>query len=163
MPSDIVGGVDYDQIVGEAGQATGDGLIALRGLLEQEGLIRARDDRRYVTASIAVGAESTNVRAITVQVTDGAGGDLSYRAPVLIAVFADASGNAFVGTGGSTGIEVGTDGALLPIVAKKLFLAITEADGDLDLTWTDTGTEAAFLAVITPSGRLVISTAMTNA
>lgn len=113
-------------------------------------------------AVITVGAEADNVRAITVQLVDGDGDDLARRAAVLIAVLADANGDAFVGTGGSTGIAIGTDGALLPIVAKKLFLAISEADGDIDLTWTDTGTEAAYLAVIRPDGRIIASTALTN-
>lgn len=113
-------------------------------------------------ASIVVGAENTNVRAITIQLKDGQGNDLAHRAAVQIAVLADAQGNAFVGTGGSTGIAIGTDGALLAIVAKKLFLAISESDGDIDLTWTDTGTEAAYLAVILPNGKMIISAALTN-
>lgn len=114
-------------------------------------------------ATIVVGAEDTNVRAITIQLTDGAGADIAVRQAVLIAVLLDANGDAFVATGGSTGIAIGTDGALLAIVAKKLFLAISEADGDIDLTWTDTGTEAAYLAVILPTGKMVISAALTNA
>jgi hypothetical protein len=114
------------------------------------------------SASITVGAESTNVRQIAIQLKDGEGNDLAHRAAVQIAVLADANGDAFVATGGSTGIAVGTDGALVPIVAKKLFLAISEADGDIDLTWTDTGTEAAYLAVILPNGKMIISAALTN-
>lgn len=114
-------------------------------------------------ASITVGAEVTNVRAIAIQLKDGQGNDIAARAAVQIAVFADANGDAFVATGGSTGIAIGTDGALLSIVAKKLFLAVSEADGDIDLTWTDTGTEAAYLGVILPNGKIVMSAALTNA
>jgi len=113
-------------------------------------------------ATIVVAAEDTNVRAITIQLTDGNGADIATRQAVQIAVLADANGDAFVTTGGSTGIAIGTDGALLAVVAKKLFLAISEADGDIDLTWTDTGTEAAYLAVILPTGKMVISAALTN-
>lgn len=113
-------------------------------------------------ADITVAAEDSNVRDITIQLTDGDGADLTRRAAVLIAVLADADGDAFVSTGGSTGIEIGTDGAILAIVAKKLFLVISEADGDIDLTWTDTGTEAAFLAVIRPDGRFIVSDELTN-
>lgn len=114
-------------------------------------------------ASITVGAENTNVRAISIQLKDGQGNDLATRAAVQIGVFADANASAFVGTGGSTGIAIGTDGALLPIVAKKLFLAVSEADGDIDLTWTDTGTEVAYLGVILPNGKIIMSAALTNA
>jgi hypothetical protein len=113
-------------------------------------------------ASIAVGAEITNVRAIAIQLKDARGNDISHRAMVEIALLLDTNGDAFVATGGSTGIAIGTDGALLPIVAKKMWRAISEADGDIDLTWTDTGTEAAYLAVILPNGRMVISAALTN-
>jgi len=113
-------------------------------------------------ATITVGAEDTNVREITIQLTDAQGNDITTRQAVHIGVFLDANPDAFVTTGGSTGIAIGTDGALLAIIAKKLFLAVSEADGDIDLTWTDTGTEAAYLGVILPDGRIIMSSALTN-
>lgn len=116
-----------------------------------------------VDASITVGAEAANVRIITIQLKDGAGNDINYVETVELIVFANAAGTAFATTGGSTGIEIGTDGALLAVVAKKLFLATSESDGDIDVTWTDTGTEAAYLGVRLPNGRVVMSDAMTNA
>lgn len=115
-----------------------------------------------VDAVITVGAEASNVRAITVQLNDAEGNPITSRAVVKAHVLLDANGDAFAATGGSTGIEIGTDGALLAVVAKKSFILISEADGDIDLTWTDTGTEAAFLGIELPNGRLVISSAMTN-
>jgi hypothetical protein len=114
-------------------------------------------------ATITVGAEAANVRAITIQLKDALGNDVNEVTQVGIAVFLDAAATAYVVTGGSTGIAIGTDGALLTVVAKKYFLATSEADGDIDLTWTDTGTEAAFLGVILPNGRIVMSSALTNA
>lgn len=116
-----------------------------------------------VDAEITVADEDTNVRDITIQLKDANGNDIQSRQVVELLVLADANGDAFVTTGGSTGIEIGTDGALVAVVAKKYFKAISEADGDIDLTWTDTGTEAAYLGVLLPSGRLVISDALTNA
>ena len=119
--------------------------------------------RPCVDATITVGAESTNVRAITIQLLDANGKDIDYVETVELIVFANATGTAFATTGGSTGIVIGTDGALLAIVAKKLFIATSEADGDIDLTWTDTGTEAAYLGLRLPNGRVIISDALTNA
>lgn len=116
-----------------------------------------------VGATITVGAESTNVRPITIQLTDSEGNDIDYVETVEIILFLTADKLAFVVTGGSTGIAIGTDGALLALVAKKVFLATSEADGDIDLTWTDTGTEAAFLGVRLPNGRIIVSDAMANA
>lgn len=115
-----------------------------------------------VDASITVGAENTNVRAITIQLKDANGNDIDYACQVGIAVYLSADMLAYVVTGGSTGIAIGTDGALLTVVAKKYFLATSEVDGDIDLTWTDTGTEAAYLGVILPNGRVVVSSALTN-
>ena len=114
-------------------------------------------------ATIVVGAEAANVRLITIQLTDGAGADITVRQVVTVVVLLDANGDAIVTTGGSTGIAIGTDGAILAtVVAKKVFLVVSEADGDIDLSWTDTGTEVAYLGVVLPNGKLVISTALTN-
>lgn len=118
---------------------------------------------RLADATITVGAENANVRAITIQLKDENGVDLATRAAVLAVLLLDANGDAFAATGGSTGIAIGTDGALLALVAKKAWVLISEADGDIDLTWTDTGTEAAYLALLMPNGRIVISAALTNA
>lgn len=118
---------------------------------------------RCANATITVGAENTNVRAITIQLLDANGADLTERTVVDVYVLADANGDAIVGTGGSTGIAIGTDGAILSTVtAKKHFRVISEADGDIDLTWTDTGTEVAYLALVLPTGRMIISSALTN-
>lgn len=116
----------------------------------------------WVTASITVASEVSDVRAITIQFKDADGNDITTRQQAFIGVFADANGDAFASTGGSTGIAVGTDGAVLALVAKKLFCVITEADGDLDLTWTDSGTEAAYLGIFLPNGKLLMSDALTN-
>lgn len=118
--------------------------------------------RPCVDASITVGAEDTNVRAITIQLKDAAGRDINYVETVEVIVFGSAAMTAFAGTGGSTGIAIGTDGALLPIVAKKYFLATSEADGDIDLTWTDTGSESVAVGIRLPNGRVVVSDAFAN-
>lgn len=114
-------------------------------------------------ASITVGAENTNVRAITIQLKDSAGRDIDYVENVEIHVFTSAAMTAYAATGGSTGLAIGTDGALLAVVAKKFFLATSEADGDIDLTWTDTGTETVAVGVRLPNGRMVVSDAFANA
>lgn len=116
-----------------------------------------------VDASITVAAEVDDARAITIQLKDAYGNDIDYVETIMAAVFTTAARTAFATTGGSTGIAIGTDGALLAIVAKKLFLLTSEADGDIDLSWTDTATEAAFLALYLPNGRVVMSAALTNA
>lgn len=115
------------------------------------------------SAVITVGAENADVRAITIAMKDGAGNAMTTRSVLTLVVLADANGDAFAATGGSTGIAIGSAGALLTVVAKKQFTLITEADGTADLTYTDTGTAACYLGVVLPTGELVISAAMTNA
>jgi hypothetical protein len=119
--------------------------------------------RKCVDASITVGAEAGDARAITIQLKDFKGADIDYVENVLAVLYLNAARTAFVVTGGSTGIAIGADGALLALVAKKVFLLTSEADGDIDLTWTDTGTEAAYLGLHLPNGRIVLSDALTNA
>lgn len=115
-----------------------------------------------VDATITVGAEDTNVRAIAIQLKDANGNDVTSVQHVKIMMMANAAGTAYVTTGGSTGIAIGTDGALLALVAKKVFVATSEADGDIDLTYTDTGHEAAFIHLILPNGKVIVSDALTN-
>lgn len=127
-----------------------------------EGMFTRYGTKRVNDATIVVSAEVSNVRTITIQLLDERGQDLTVRAAVMAYVMLDANPDAFVATGGSTGIAIGTDGALLALVAKKAFVLVSEADGDIDLTWTDTGTEAAFLMLVLPNGRTIISAALTN-
>lgn len=114
-------------------------------------------------AEITVGAESTNVRAITVQLKDGNGDDLTAAAVVDLVVFSSAAATA-LSSGGSTGLAIGADGMIIAtVVAKKHFRVKTDATGKITLTWTDSGTDAAYLGVVLPDGRVVIGAAMTNA
>lgn len=116
---------------------------------------------RASLATITVGAEVSNVRPVTIILKDARGVAITSRQTVQIAMLADANGDAFAAAGGSTGLALAVDGALLPIVAKKLFLAISEANGSITLTYTDTGTEVVYLAVIL-NGKMIISAALTN-
>jgi len=115
-----------------------------------------------VDATITVAAEITNVRAITIQLKDAMGNDIAYSEIVELFVFADV-GKLATATGGSTGIAIGTDGNLQStVVAKTHFVLTSEADGDIDLTWTDTGTESVALGLRLPTGRVVMTAAFAN-
>lgn len=114
-------------------------------------------------ATITVGAEASDVRAITVQLKNRWGRNINFAAEVELAVLLNAAGTDFAATGGSTGIAIGASGKLQQIVAKKRFKARSTTAGVIALTWTDTGTEAAYLGVILPNGKQVVSAALTNA
>lgn len=114
-------------------------------------------------ATITVGAEASDVRAITIQLKNGYGRNINFAAEVDVAVLLNAAGTDYAATGGSTGIAIGASGKLQQIIAKKRFKARSTTAGVIALTWTDTGTEAAYLGVILPNGKQVVSTALTNA
>ena len=150
------------------GTATELGLASVRGrkLSVAKNANLVGQDKRIshpaVDCTITVGTESTNVRVITLQFLDAYGEDVSEVTPFEIHVFSSAAGTAYA-TGGSTGVAIGTDGALLAIVAKLIFACTSEADGDWDGTWTDTGTESVSIAVKLPNGNMIASTAFANA
>jgi len=140
------------------------------GLGEKGQLVANKIDisQPCVNATITVSAEgatTANTRDIVVQLLDADGNDISYVETVELIMFLDAAQAAFVVTGGSTGITIGAagDGAVLDVVAKKYFIAMSETDGDIDLDWLDTATEVAYLGVRLPNGRIIISDALTNA
>ena len=114
-------------------------------------------------ASITVGAEASDARAITVQLKDGQAQNITFAAEVELVLLLNAGGTDYVATGGSTGLAIGASGKLQTLVTKKRFKALSTAAGVIALTWTDTGTEAAYLGVKLPNGRMVISAALTNA
>lgn len=126
-----------DLMVTEAGNLAGDGYAITSPC---------------VRATVAVSATATSPRPIVIQLKDSEGNDIDYVETVMVGVFSDVTRTAFTTTGGSTGIAIGTDGALLAMVAKKLFLATSEADGDIDLTHTDSGTDAAWIGIRLPNG-----------
>lgn len=116
-----------------------------------------------VDASITISDEVNDVRTITIQLKDANGADINYVETFELIVFTSAAMTAFATTGGSTGVAIGTDGALLALVAKKVFLCTSESDGDWDGTWTDTATETVAIGVRLPNGRVVVSSAFANA
>ena len=124
--------------------------------------------QKAVNATITVSAEAAttaNTRDCVVTLLDSSGVAIDYIEEVEVHMFLNVARTAYVVTGGSTGISLGAagNGALLAIVAKKVFVCTTESTGILDLDWLDTGTEVAFIGVKLPNGRYVMSSALTNA
>ena len=140
------------------------------GLGEKGNLVSNKIDisQPCVDATITVSAEAAttaNTRDIVVTLKDADGNAINYVETVEVIMYLDAAQAAFVVTGGSTGIDLGAagNGALLDVVAKKYFIAMSEATGIIDLDWLDIGTEVAFLGIRLPNGRVIVSDALTNA
>lgn len=112
-------------------------------------------------ATITVGADAGTTAAVTIQLTDANGNDLAVRGSVFAYVSDDANGDSLAGTA-PDGVAIGTDGVAIPLVAGKAFQLISEADGDIDLTFTENGADTWYLILVMPTtGKLVASGAIT--
>ncbi len=114
-------------------------------------------------ATMVVGTESSNAINVAGQLQDVFGDDLAKAAAVKFYLADDAAGMTPSGTAPTGGIAIGTDGALLESIDNLSGTIISEADGDFDITLTDTGTPTFYLVLIMPNGKLVISGAITFA
>lgn len=122
--------------------------------------------RSCVDATVTVSAEGATVanqRDITITLKDSNGAAINYAEMVELIVFSSSAMTDFTATGGSTGIAAGASGKILALVAKKVFRAISTTAGALAVIYTDTGTDAAYLGVRLPNGRIVAGGTLTNA
>lgn len=122
--------------------------------------------RPCVDATITVSAEGASVanqRDISITLKDSNGVAITYAEMVELIVFSSSAMTDFTATGGSTGIAAGASGKLLALVAKKVFRGISTTAGVIACIYTDTGTDAAYLGVRLPNGRIVAGGLLTNA
>lgn len=115
----------------------------------------------HISATISVAAEDTNVVAVTIQLHDRYGGDLAVAGVVYGYISSDAAGQA-LSAAHDGGCAIGTDGLMIETLADQAFWLISEADGDIDIEFTDSGAFTAYLVLIMPDGRRVISAVMTH-
>lgn len=119
-------------------------------------------DGQAAGATITVGAETTNVINVTIQLLDANGADLAKKAGVKMFLTSDDTGNALEAAGPDSW-EVGTDGILIPDGDDSVIsgLLISEADGDIDLNLTHSGADTFYLNLVMPNGDIVTSDAIT--
>lgn len=112
-------------------------------------------------ATFVIGTETAgDAITVNVQVTDRAGNPMSRPVALPIYLSSTATGLDPVAIPGS--LAGGTDGAIAVELAGTSGLAITEADGDLDVVVTgDTGDDTVYLVLVMPTGQLVVSDAIT--
>ena len=108
-------------------------------------------------ASFTVGAESGTTIDVAIQLKDYLGNDLANAAPVFAYISSDAAGLELAASGCTTDAAGGTDGKLLVLVAKTAYLLVSEADGDIDVRFTDTGSSGFYLNLIMANGKIATS------
>lgn len=114
-----------------------------------------------IGAKFEVGEENTNAINVAVQLVDRENGnEIAERVAVPWYLSADAHGDAIAAAAPSGGIAIGTDGLLLEWTANLSGMAISEADGDLDVTLTETAAKTFYLVLVMPDGQLAVSSAI---
>lgn len=121
----------------------------------------------YLDATFTIGDEAANSITTAIQITDGAGNDISWAVALPFYLSSDAAGQV-PETGTDGAITAGTDGAVIlngaaASVQENSGIIITEADGDMDFVLGDTGADTYYINLIMPDGRLVTSDAITFA
>lgn len=122
-------------------------------------------DDLTVTGVLVLGAEITlaaaggGAQTASVQFNDGSGVEKAVPCAVPFYLASDAAGLT-PSSAPDGGIAAGTDGALIEWTANVAGLAISEADGDLDVVVTESGSASFFLVLVMPGGGLVISAAI---
>lgn len=166
---DVVSGGDLDiesggslKLAGTAISSTAAELNALDGITSDVDELNALDGAP-LGVTIAVAAEDTNVVAVTIQLEAAGGDDVAARGSVFAYLSDDANGDSIAGTAPDGGWAIGTDGLLIPVVANKAAVLVSESDGDIDINVTESGTDTWYLIVALPNGTLVASAALTFA
>jgi len=100
----------------------------------------------------------TQTCTIQIQLKDFAGKDLTVKGVIHFYISTDATGDALDAV---ASIASGDDGDILEVLATgQYYMAISEDDGDIDLTVTADANETRYLNVVLPNGKVVHSDAM---
>jgi hypothetical protein len=117
-----------------------------------------------IGAVITVGTEAAGsiINAAVQLIDKDNGNEIAERIGIYAYLSDDAYGNSVVSTAPDAGWAIGTDGLLIPVVANKAALFITENDGDLDINITHAaGAKTCYLVLVMPDGQLYVSGAIT--
>ena len=114
-----------------------------------------------VDAVITVADAATQTPDVTIQLVDGAGNDLGESRAVFAYLAKDSAGATICAdTTDTTEFVIGTDGLFVESVTDIAGYLVSEDDGDIDVTITIVDTKQAYLVLVIPDGRLVISDQM---
>ncbi len=116
-----------------------------------------------IKASFTIGAENTNAINVAIQLSNrDNGNELTERAALQWYLAADTNGDS-IATAPSGGIAIGTDGLLIEHTNNIAGVVVSEADGDIDVTITESTAKSFYLILIAPDGKLYSSGAITFA
>jgi len=110
-------------------------------------------------ATIVVGAAHTSAIAATIQLTDVNGDDMAVAGTVMAYLASDALGLDINATALTTDMVAVTDGSVAILLANKVYMLVSEANGDIgvQLGYT-TGALDFYLVIVLPNGKRIVST-----
>ena len=110
-----------------------------------------------------IGSEAANAINVAIQLTDRKnGGDISERVALMWYLASNATGDA-IATAPDGGIAIGTDGLLIEHTNNVAGMVVSEVDGDIDVTITESTAKTFYLVLVAPDGKLYPSSAITFA
>lgn len=132
---------------------------------ERGTVVHEKSKRKGVLGSVTwtVGAEATNAITVSGQALDEAGNAMSEACAFQWYWANDSAGLTPTTTAHDGGTAAGTDGAIIEQVANLSGIAVTEADGDIDIIATDAGAFTTYLVAVNPDGTISVSGAVTHA
>lgn len=116
-----------------------------------------------ISATITEGTPTTGAWPVAIQLTDIAGNDIQACRGVFAYISKNSDGSTISADGtDTTEFVIGTDGLFVETLADVAGMLISESDGDIDVVITVASDKTAYLVLVMPDGRLVISDALTN-
>ena len=120
-------------------------------------------------ATFTLDAEASNEITVAIQLLDVEGRPMQKRAAVHGYLSSDANGDTLEAVASGLTLAVGTDGIVIVggatnVLGHHHFMLVSEADGDIDLSITETGgADVFYVVLILPNGDLKVSQAITFA
>lgn len=116
-----------------------------------------------IKPKFTVGTEAANAINVAIQLYDrDNGNEVDERVGLAWYLASNATGDA-IATAPTGGIAIGTDGLLLEWTNNVSGWVVSEVDGDIDVTITDSGTPTMYLVLVAPDGKVYVSGAITFA
>jgi hypothetical protein len=115
------------------------------------------------SAVLTVGVEAANAIAVGIQLKGTDGKNLSQRAAVRVYISGANTGAGLVGTAPTGGVAISVGNTLSVLTAGKEVNVVTDGNGAVTATLTDTGTPTFYVVVVLPDGSIAVSPAVTFA
>lgn len=110
--------------------------------------------------SMTVGSLVGDTITVAVQLKTYDGKAIDFASAISWYLSTLSTGLDVVATAPNGGVSAGTDGAIHQQVTGKSGIAITEADGQVDIVVTDTGSITCYLVLMMPDGSIKVSGAI---